>query len=43
MGYVPAALAAADGGFEIEIVGERRRARRLSAAPVDPSGARMRA
>ncbi|MBV9345552.1 MAG: GcvT family protein [Gammaproteobacteria bacterium] len=43
LGYVPAALASAEQGFEIEILGERRRARREPAAPVDPTGARMRA
>jgi dimethylglycine dehydrogenase len=49
LGYVPAAVAAANDGFEIEIIGERRPARRLSAATpggaacaYDPSGARMR-
>ncbi|HJS90844.1 MAG TPA: FAD-dependent oxidoreductase [Steroidobacteraceae bacterium] len=43
LGYVPAALAAAEEGFEIEIIGERRPARRLAAYAYDPSGARMRA
>jgi dimethylglycine dehydrogenase len=42
LGYVPAAVAAADEGFEIEIIGERRAARRLSAPAIDPDGARMR-
>jgi dimethylglycine dehydrogenase len=42
LGYVPASLAAADGGFEIEIIGERRRAVRLAAPVYDPSGALMR-
>jgi dimethylglycine dehydrogenase len=42
LGYVPAALASADSGFEIEIIGERRRATRLAAPPYDPTGARMR-
>ncbi|MBV9695539.1 MAG: GcvT family protein, partial [Gammaproteobacteria bacterium] len=42
LGYVPAALASADSGFEIEILGERRRAQREAAAPVDPRGSRMR-
>ena len=42
LGYVPAELAAADAGFEIEIIGERRRATRLAAPPYDPTGARMR-
>jgi dimethylglycine dehydrogenase len=41
-GYIPAALAAADADFEIEIIGERRRARKLAAAPFDPTGAKMR-
>ena len=43
LGYVPAALANADSGFEIEIIGERRKAVRSAAAAVDPSGTRMRA
>jgi dimethylglycine dehydrogenase len=43
LGYIPAALAAATEGFEIEIIGERRRARRESQALLDPSGGRMRA
>ena len=43
LGYIPAGLAAVDCGFEIEIIGERRKATRLSAAPFDPTGARMRA
>jgi dimethylglycine dehydrogenase len=42
LGYIPAGLASATEGFEIEIIGERRRARRESAAPLDPSGSRMR-
>jgi dimethylglycine dehydrogenase len=42
LGYVPAALASAGSGFEIEIIGERRPARRLAAPPVDPAGTRMR-
>ncbi|HEV2441360.1 MAG TPA: FAD-dependent oxidoreductase [Steroidobacteraceae bacterium] len=49
LGYVPAAIAAASDGFEIEIIGERRPAERLAAGPqgggacaYDPSGARMR-
>jgi dimethylglycine dehydrogenase len=42
LGYIPARLASATEGFEIEIIGERRRARRESAAPLDPSGSRMR-
>ena len=49
LGYVPAPIAASDAGFEIEIIGERRPARRLSApgqagqgCAYDPTGARMR-
>jgi dimethylglycine dehydrogenase len=42
LGYVPAALAAADSGFEIEIIGERRAAVRLDEAPFDPAGSSMR-
>jgi dimethylglycine dehydrogenase len=43
LGYIPATLDAAESGFEIEILGERRAAHRLRAAAVDPAGARMRA
>jgi dimethylglycine dehydrogenase len=42
LGYVPEGLARQDAGFEIEIIGERRPARRLAAPAIDPSGARMR-
>jgi dimethylglycine dehydrogenase len=42
LGYVPAALAEATEGFEIEILGERRRAHREAGAVIDPSGSRMR-
>ena len=42
LGYVPRELAAQDSGFEIEIIGERRKARRLHAAAFDPQGLRMR-
>ena len=42
LGYVPAALAGADSGFEIEIIGERHKAHRLAGAAFDPSGALMR-
>jgi glycine cleavage system aminomethyltransferase T len=42
LGYVPAALAGADSGFEIEIIGERRAAVRLSGPAYDPKGALMR-
>lgn len=43
-GYVPAALASneSDGMFEIEIMGERRKARINVLPPFDPEGARMR-
>jgi dimethylglycine dehydrogenase len=43
LGYVPAALARADSGFEIEIIGQRCAAVRLSEPAYDPSGALMRA
>ena len=43
LGYVPATLAEETDGFEIEIIGERRPARRCAAAPYDPEGRRMRA
>ncbi len=42
LGYIPASLAEARGGFEIELIGERRKAERLAAAAFDASGARMR-
>jgi dimethylglycine dehydrogenase len=42
LGYVPKELAEADAGFEIEILGERRRAVRKSGAPFDPQGLLMR-
>jgi dimethylglycine dehydrogenase len=42
LGYVPAALAGATDGFEIEILGERRRATRVAQALYDPEGLRMR-
>ncbi len=42
LGYVPAALAAASSGFEIEIIGDRRPARILKEPPCDPTGSRMR-
>ena len=41
MGYIPKDLAS-DTAFEIEILGERRRATRIEGAAFDPSGARMR-
>ena len=43
LGYVPKALADAESGFEIEIIGDRRPAKRLDGAAFDPSGMRMRA
>ncbi len=43
LGYVPAALAHADAGFEIEIIGERHKAHRLSEAAFDAGGKLMRA
>jgi dimethylglycine dehydrogenase len=43
LGYIPAALAQAVEGFEIEILGERRRARRETQAVYDPAGEHMRA
>jgi dimethylglycine dehydrogenase len=42
LGYVPASLAVAESGFEIELIGERRRAVPQPLPPVDPSGSRMR-
>jgi dimethylglycine dehydrogenase len=42
LGYIPADLASADDGFEIEIIGARRAARRLDAPAFDPKGLRMR-
>jgi len=41
LGYIPANLANADSGFEIEIIGERRKATRRAAPAVDPTGSRM--
>jgi dimethylglycine dehydrogenase len=43
-GYIPVALAneAASGGFEVEILGERRQARIITQPPFDPEGTRMR-
>jgi dimethylglycine dehydrogenase len=43
LGYVPAALGVASSGFEIEIIGQRRRAVRLDEPLFDPKGLRMRA
>jgi dimethylglycine dehydrogenase len=42
LGYVPKALAAATEGFEIEIIGERRPAKRSPGPVYDPDGGRMR-
>jgi dimethylglycine dehydrogenase len=42
LGYVPVAVAEADSGFEIEIIGERRAAHRLTGPAFDPGGGRMR-
>lgn len=42
MGYVPKALAEAEEGFEIEVIGERRKATVLREALFDPKGERMR-
>jgi dimethylglycine dehydrogenase len=42
LGYVPSSVAAAEGGFEIEIIGERHRATRLAVPPYDAGGALMR-
>jgi dimethylglycine dehydrogenase len=42
MGYLPTGLAVASDGFEIEVLGERRRATRLDACLFDPSASRMR-
>ena len=43
-GYIPSALAneAGTGGFEVEILGERRQARIIAKPPFDPEGTRMR-
>jgi dimethylglycine dehydrogenase len=43
LGYIPAALALAADGFEIEIIGERHKAKREAGAVFDPDGSRMRA
>jgi len=42
LGYVPCSVAAAEGGFEIEIIGERHRATRLAAPSYDAGGVLMR-
>lgn len=43
LGYIPAELANASSGFEIEIIGERCAAQRLREPPFDPAGTLMRA
>ena len=43
LGYVPGSLAAVDTGFEIEIIGERHKAHRMTGAAFDSSGMLMRA
>jgi dimethylglycine dehydrogenase len=43
LGYIPTGLAGATSGFEIEIIGERRKAERQGAPAFDANGARMRA
>ncbi|MGH8276549.1 MAG: glycine cleavage T C-terminal barrel domain-containing protein, partial [Steroidobacteraceae bacterium] len=43
LGYIPASLGGVTSGFEVEILGERFRATRHSAAAFDPEGGRMRA
>jgi dimethylglycine dehydrogenase len=43
MGYVNLAVADAGSGFEVELIGERRSAVRLTEAAFDPAGLRMRA
>jgi dimethylglycine dehydrogenase len=42
LGYVPAAVAGATSGFEIEIIGARYPARVLPQPAYDPNGSRMR-
>jgi dimethylglycine dehydrogenase len=43
LGYVPKEYAEVPSGFEIEILGERRKATRQAGAAFDPDGSRMRA
>jgi dimethylglycine dehydrogenase len=43
LGYIPAELAAAETGFEIEIIGRRRPAKLQHEPVLDPQGLRMRA
>jgi dimethylglycine dehydrogenase len=42
LGYVPSAIATAGAGFEVEILGERRKARVIAKPLFDPEGARLR-
>jgi dimethylglycine dehydrogenase len=42
LGYIPTELTRSSDGFEIEILGSRRAARRLDGAAFDPQGLRMR-
>ncbi len=42
LGYVPAEIAGAEGGFEIEIIGERRKAVPIARPLYDPDGRAMR-
>jgi dimethylglycine dehydrogenase len=42
LGYVPADLATARSGFEVEVLGDRRAATRLDECLFDPAGRRMR-
>jgi dimethylglycine dehydrogenase len=42
LGYIPVSLAAANDGFEIELLGSRRSARREPQPPYDAAGSRMR-
>jgi dimethylglycine dehydrogenase len=42
LGYVPAGLADATAGFEIEVLGDRRSATRLDECLFDPTASRMR-
>lgn len=42
LGYVPTAVADADSGFEVEVLGVRRQATRLAEPLFDPTGERMR-
>jgi dimethylglycine dehydrogenase len=42
LGYVPRAVSGHAAGFEVEIIGQRRKARPLVEPPYDPAGHRMR-